>query len=321
MLCALGLGVALVAWSGGQVAGEEPAPAIPTPPAVSPGAGWVPWTALRFRASKLFLSATSTVTVEMVPVARAREALVPVRRGKAVMPSGPTVALVTTASDLPFGRDEVVSVWVDPDSGAALQFEKLVTGHNPYHKVSRYVAGGTFTVRTAPRDDRQARAGADEWTRRKEIVASSPVPLPEGAVLSDSYVLLYWLSAARLDIPGRTLAMYILSDDHLVELSFDAGDLTMRPGYERTTAAGSEPARREVVARRVSVSARAVGDPAAGGDIDLGFLGLRGNLTVFVEQGTGIPVELSGRASSIGNITVRLESATLADTTTPAPGG
>ncbi len=287
-----------------------PATAPPSPVPGAPAA--LAWTELRYAAHKLFLSATTTIRTAWVPEAELAALLRPPERGRAIaVPDNGAVA-VSLASDLPFGRDERVTLWLDPASGAALGGEKTMLGGSAYHKLMRFTRGGLYTWRSAPKNEREASQGPEGWTNRSRYLVEPALQPPQGVPVTDSYALLYLVSAARLDRKDSSLPLVLLSGDRYVEIAFAAGGLSyLRESFEESWPGGARRRGGNVLVRTVRGTARAIGAPEAGNDVDLGFLGMRGALTLFVEVGTGIPVAFSGRADYIGNLTVRLTRAVL----------
>ena len=95
-------------------------------------------------------------------------------------------------------------------------------------------------------------------------------------------------------------------------MSFVAANLTYsRASFEEAWPGGRRQRDGDVLVRTVRATARALGTTEASEDVELGFLGMRGALTLYLEAGTGLPVALSGRVQHIGEITVRLERAVL----------
>lgn len=280
----------------------------------------VPWVELRLSAHKLFLSAATTLRVERVDASMLAGSLRTPPRGKPVPLTGPEAVALTSETDLPFGRNETVTTWLDPTSGAAIQADKLTRGHSPYRKVFRYTDRGVYAWRSAPADPKAAAEDPSAWTRRSESFQESPIAPPSGLPITESYALLYLASAARLDRPDSQLRLVILSEARLVELTFNAGELIQKrvtfdeawPGAERHRSGG-------LLLRRVRVTARPLDAADGGADVDLGFLGMRGDLTILVEVGTGIPVELSGHAEHVGALTVRLDRVVLRQAPTAEP--
>ncbi len=294
--------VLVLAVAAAATASDRPACPNTAPP--------VPWRELRFSAKKLFLSATTTLGVRFLPTPDAAAELRAIPQPGAVAPSRPSVAVLTSTTDLPFGRDEEVVLWLDPRSGQIAQFDKQVVGSKQYRKLRRYTSRGYVEWRTSPADDRQRALPPRDWTKLKKQVVTAAAALPPDTVLTDGYALLYLVSAARLDRPDGQLSAAVLSDDQLVVLDFEADGLTrLRVDYEESRPDLSRQRKDTILVRAVRVTGHRAGDDAPDDDVDLGFLGMKGALTIYVEVGTGLPVELQGRASKIGNLRVTLKRA------------
>jgi hypothetical protein len=288
----------------------EPAPAAVAPVAEeSPG---VPWTELRYAAHKLFLSASATVQTARVPAAELATLLRRPDKGLEVaLPAAGAVA-VALAYELPFGRDERVTLWLDPANGAALGGEKTALGGSAYHKLMRFTQGGLYTWRSSPKNAREAARGPQDWTDRSRYLIKPAVQPPQGTVVTDPYALLYLVSAARLDRKDSSLRLVLLSGKRYVEIALVAGGLSyLRASFEESWPGGSRQRNGDVLVRSVHGTANAVGAAETADNVDLGFLGMRGALTLLVEVGTGIPIAFSGQADYIGNLTVRLTRAVL----------
>lgn len=267
----------------------------------------VRWSRLEMGASKLLLSATTTVTAENVPAARAARDLDFPPEGTPVLARGPVVTVLTIESALPFGRRERTTVWLDPKDGTSLQRSKLVSGRKQYWKVYRYTKEGYYQWRVSPASPREEALPPEHWTNRSgHLVAASP-QLPRGAVISDSYALLYLASAGRLERHGGRMKMMILAEEQPLELSFESdGSVQMAIDLREHGSDGVRHRREMVVARRVRVTARTLEALSRPGLVDLGFLGMRGELQMFIEIATGLPIRIVGRTSKVGELTVDL---------------
>jgi len=287
-------------------------------PAAGPRYGDVTWSELAYSAHKFFLSASTTIRVERVPAATATTQMATAPRGEPVPVPAGGAAAITVDTALPFGRDESVTLLFDPATGAALGGRKTIVGRGAYNKLLRYTEGGLFTVRTAPANNREAASPPDAWTQRKAYLVQPAATPPPGVPVADSYALIYLVSAAHLDRQGGASRIFMLADDRFVELSFVAGGLTYhRVDFEERWPDGRRHREGKVLVREVRATARALGgEDNRGADVDLGFLGMRGSLTVFLEVGTDLPVALAGRVEHIGELTVRLDRALL---TAPPP--
>jgi hypothetical protein len=291
-------------------AGADPGPTTPSAPCASPAQ--VSWTALRFRARKFLLSATATFSLAVHPTAQERTQLRPTPTGDALAPSSPCLALLTFASELPVGRDERAAAWFDPSTGAVLQVDKRTVSGGLYRKVFRSTADGFYLWRTAPRNRREEGQTPDRWTKLRTAVIGGRRTLAPDDVVTDSYALLYLVSSRDLTRAGAKRTAYLLDEHGVVKLTFAAGGLTSRPiDVDLAWPGGSAHDDRQALLRTVTVSASPLGADRAGDEVDLGFLGISGTLTVALDVATGLPVELSGRTAAIGTLTATLEHAEL----------
>jgi hypothetical protein len=101
------------------------------------------------------------------------------------------------------------------------------------------------------------------WTHRKSHFSSWGDDLPEGAVVTDPYALLYLLSAASVEPSSTHLVSYIFADDRLVELRFAISGTTETAVDFAEAWPGGGRDRRGMI--QVS-SVRVTTDPATAGD-------------------------------------------------------
>lgn len=302
----LGLALALLAVTALAAVNDGAQPTqTPTTPRRLTDLGW---SELRLGAAKLVLSAVTTIRLEQVDQANASKALRTPPTDGAVAPGDGPVTLLTVTTEMPFGRAETTRVWLDGTTAAALQTERVSTGRKPSTKVLRYTDVGAYSWRRSPLTSAEVPLGVAGWTKLRERYAPTIPTPPIGAVVTDPYALLPLIAAARLERQGASCKVLTISDDHLIELSFVAGRLL---GYQakldESWPGGSRRRERQLVARSIQVSARPFAARSMSGDVDLGFLGLRGTVEILIEHSTGLPLELKGRASSIGELTISVE--------------
>lgn len=272
----------------------------------------VSWRQLTFKARKLLMSATTTVSVDMEDRRTAETVLRP-PPGTPAPSLPPTLARITMTSELPLGRSEVATAWTDPASGASLQAEKLVSGSRQYWKLRRYTPRGLFAWRAEPSSKTEAGTPHTAWSNREDTFEAWPQRIPPGVVVSDSYALLYLLSAARLDREGQQLRVLVFSDNRLLEVVFTSGATSLlQTSYRESWRGGSRERLGPVPVRTVTTQARALDGGAGDAPVNLDFMGITGELAVAVELGTGTPVQLEGRTDVVGRIRVKLQEAVLA---------
>ncbi len=271
----------------------------------------VSWTQLRFGASKFFLSATATMGVEQVPADQARSDLRSPPQGTPLDLGTGCLTKITVATKMPFGRSEHVTVWIDPSTGAAEQYEKVASGGSPYHKIGRYTRDGYYLWRTSPADAQESSRPPSAWSHRKSHFSSWGGELPKGAVVTDPYALLFLISAASRGEPGTTMPAYVYADGHLIELKVaDKGTTRTHVSFTESWEGGSRNRKGEVSAQVVRVSAAGTAGHG-GGDVNLGFLGMRGALTILLDPASGVPLAVKGDVEHLGELEARLEKVEL----------
>jgi len=145
----------------------------------------VPWRRLELSASKLLLSATTTLLVERVQATQVGAVLWTPPEGVPLPPPGSEVVTLTSVSELPFGRREQTTVWLDAATGAALQGHKVVSGRKAYEKVFRYTEEGFYFWRSSPASKDEERQGPESWSKRKSRLVRTATALPKGVVITD----------------------------------------------------------------------------------------------------------------------------------------
>ena len=216
----------------------EPTAAAPVPepsPAVA-------WTELRYAAHKLFLSASTTIQTEWVPAAELATLLRRPERGRAIAVPADGAVAVSLASELPFGRDERVTLWLDPANGAALGARRPCSAAARTTSSCASPKGASIPGAALPETSANGRRGPEGWTDRSRYLVEPAVGPPQGTPVTDPYALIYLVTAARLDRKDSSLKLVLLSDDRYVEMrSSPATSPTSRAGLPGILAGRSSP--------------------------------------------------------------------------------
>ena len=149
-----------------------------------------------------------------------------------------------------------------PSSGAVLQEHKVVSGRSPYEKLFRYTTEGYFLWRNSPVSDAERKLAPEQWGKRRQRLVRTTQAPPRGALVTDSYALIYLASAARMDRAGSRLVAYLQQDDRLVELTFTAGGLRQTTCDVKVAGPTDKKTQSQVVARVVTLTGRVLGEPA-----------------------------------------------------------
>ncbi len=264
------------------------------------------WHQVHLTARKLFMKAEASITVERCSVGSVAADLLTPPLGLAVIPTTGMVDVIRIEADLPFGRSERIVVWVDAVTGAVLQNEKRRFGHGDYWKVRRYTGDGYYEWRTEPDLAEDTQRPPPQWSDRWEHhVVLSPPP-PPGAVIIDPYSILAILPA----VERSRDALYVISRGSAAQVRLRRLSPRDARGRARVVWPGGsrDASFRKANAFRLEVV------PTEGvdaDDVETGLFGLRGSCEILIDPGTTVPLEITGKAKSIGRVRIRLDRAVL----------
>ncbi|MCP4655072.1 MAG: hypothetical protein GY856_06590 [bacterium] len=263
----------------------------------------VSWTRLRFRAEKLFLTAYSEVELKTLRTPEVASALIASPRSVALMPSGPQTLLLALESSSG-SRDSLVRVWFSPHDAAALQRLKLRGGKKAYKKIFRFTRDGTYSLRTAPENRRQGRLPPEQWGRVEEFF----YPVSSGSscpAISEPSLLFYVISAARLAAGGEPVRICVFSRKSVIPLEIAVrGSRRLAVDYSEASAQAERRRTEEITATEIGIKVPELDDEGEKADFKL--LGLGGDVAIFIEESSRIPVQVSGRIPGLGKIDVKL---------------
>lgn len=263
---------------------------------------------LRFEARKaLVLSAEVSIEARALGAGPAREDLRACPDGPAAVPEGDCLVLLDAVSEAPFHHAQELT-WLEPGGAGVLQVLKARRGRR--WRLLRRTEDGHHRWTRRPDGRKESRRGVDDWSRRTDEhvpweLSGEPAPATSG------YALLHQAMAGRLDREGAASLFLVHAKGRLLEVRLEAAGLVeveasyllRRPGEVRRV-----KGRRSL--RRVVVSGRAVGADEEGGSA-VGLLGMSSDVELFLEPGTGLPVELRGVVDGAGALRVRLAEARL----------
>lgn len=266
----------------------------------------VRWSQLDFRASKLAVTATSEVEIRTEPASLAAIRWLESSKGRPVTPEVSEVVRIQLRSVV-LGKSSDLDLWIDPLSGAAIQRTQLETGkkvrHNR-HRSLRFTDTGVFNSTFRATEETMDRP-FEEWAV-SEAFETFPVSLTPGVVVTEPSALFYLLATAHLDEKGDAILIHVFSKKRVMRVRLAVlGSTEIRVDYTETADAGQRQikGRQEVV--RIRLESSPVGSD--GSDRSFEFLGLRGDVEIFLEPARRIPLQISGNIRYVGKGHVRLQ--------------
>jgi len=301
----LGLAVFAVTFlAPGSPGGSSPPPAAPRPAELDPDR--VRWSTLRYEAHKLLLTGRSEVRFADHPTPRLAPELIATPESSPLGSRSPRTGLLELESRF-VGRHSLYRIWFDPRNAAALQRRKARTEKSSYEKTYRYTLDGVFSRRLSP-SDREERSDPEvPWSDLEETFYPHPRAAGECRTITEPSLIFYFLATADLSRPltictfsNKVVHRVLLRPEGLEQVGVD---------YLERTEAGAVRRNGEVASRKVLVEARPM-DPEEG-EGDFEFLGLEGDVVLYLDPRLGAPVRVTGRLPGLGRLEVELVEAEL----------
>ena len=264
---------------------------------------------LRFESRKALILSGEVEIQARVPSAGERaEALRDCPEGGCLAP-GDCVVLLDATTKAPMHLSQELT-WMEPGGQGVLQVLSARRGKR--WKLVRLTRDGHHRWARRPESRREAKHAVDDWSGRSdEHVAWGDGPI-EGA-RSSSFALLHQAMAGRLDREGASAAFLVHSKGRLLRVELRAQELVeVDADYTLNGSRVEGPQQ----LRRVTVT---------GDDLDaeedespVGLLGMSSGIELFLAPGSGLPVEVRGKVSGLGELRVRLAEAVLPELSAPA---
>ncbi len=273
------------------------------------------WSRLSYRAKSIFGKVETDVHLMAIPLEAGTDVLMTVPEGEALQPSGATIITLTVYSKINplIGTNEILKTqsWFDPNEAGALQRVRQRLGKKKWQKSYRYTDKGVFRLKKMPKDSREANLPLANWTQDRESFypydAASPgcsaVLEPSGLLMIAS-VIKQWKQDAPLH-----LFVFNKKQLHQVKVSVD-GLRRLKVNYIEKS--GTHQTRRDTVIDAVKISfeprslAQSNEEPE-----EFSFLGLKGDFDILLDPNSYLPVQVSGKIATFGQIDIRLQEVEL----------
>lgn len=262
----------------------------------------VGWNAISLEARKFIFSGSTRVQIDLVDSMNL--SLIAVDQGVPVAAGAQALELRAESRGLGTHSDAVL--WIDPFSGAALQYKVEDSGRRQRQRIYRYTNEGAFH-RTRHPAKGEADRPPEDWT---DLDSGLTPYAPEAVdqVVIDPISLLYIISASHLNKPGDTLQMTAFARRQNTRLTLT---VEQRAGIEkvlsdRLSNIDMPGCRRPSEALLVRLSSEPLTSQE---DPKFSFLGLRSDISIWLDPVTRLPIQITGRAKIIGRVTVNLFAA------------
>ncbi len=297
---ALGILITMMLFAGKLVAATAPhmanAPQLLDPTRVA-------WSQVSFHASKLLLSADASMTVEQHNSDNFPEPLM--LPGSGVVVELDDEALVLTVNTRTLGKKGLNILLMNSRTGAAVQF--LQTKADRY-RISRFTDIGRFMLTWKP-GKKEKKLPHDQWTNYSENVRSYP-PEAVGKIVAEPAALIYIIAAAPVLEPGDRFELLTIIKKQVFRVIVEVAlPRTLKTRYLEHSPSGTKERRNnKEMALRLIVRGEGLN---ADDDQKFQLLGLEGDIELFLQPETRLPLQLNGKIKVLGKVKFRLREARL----------
>ncbi len=262
----------------------------------------VGWTEVSFHASKFFLSADASMTVEPPNSDNFPEPLM--SPGSGVGVALEDEALVLTVRTRAIGKEGLNTLLMNSRTGAAVQF--LQTKADRY-RVSRFTDTGRLMHTWKP-GKKEKKLPRDQWTDYSEDLRAFP-PDAVGQIVAEPAALIYIIAAAPVLEPGDQFRLLTIIRRQVFRVIVEVAEPhTLKTDYMEYSPSGAVRRNSKVTALRLLVRGEGLNPED---DQEFQMLGMQGDIELYLQPETRLPLQLNGKIKILGKIKFRLRDAHL----------
>lgn len=268
----------------------------------------VPWHQLEFQASKLFVSGKLQFELTELPAEQARAQLLEVSQQQPLDPPTTTLSLLRVRSQLMSNRGEM-RIWMDPVSYRVYQRARMTTGSNTRLKLYRYLQSAVYRVRKES-ESSDPQFESTLWRTSSEQVIPLLADGSGSTAMHDPSALLLLASSAALGKTGDSVKTKVFTDKQFYEATLTVtGVKPIKAKYRLADYSGSRKVAVKLDTLRIELKTQLLS--AAPEEETFEFLGLNGPIVIYLDPKSRLPLQVEGRQSRVGKVTVDLRKVTL----------
>lgn len=268
------------------------------------------WRELAYEAKSAWASAASTLRYEARALEDEKKHLLEVRDARPSVPGAERVGTLRASFEAMRSLGEL-QIWYDLQTGGLLQAQRIGHGSQSRMKVYRLVDTGVWRERRAP-DKRAEDADPSGWPLRSRGLLSYPDGLrPESSPLLIPEMLIERAATLAQNDRSPVSMHLVLNDTQFYRASLRLeGRERIDADFRLDSPEGKSRIKGKRDVRRVRVEPRVLGEEPERDAFTL--MELSGDLDVYVDEATGLPLRIQGRLMRFGTIPVALLRAEIA---------
>jgi len=263
----------------------------------------VKWTGLEYKMYVVFFAMNIKTQLKHISQATSKAALITPKEDEGKMPKADPTYRIDLETKI-MGRNSFISLWFDPD-GTAFQRTQTDTGKKQREKTYRITQNGYYSRQAKPREN-EKNLTPDKWTDIGEGRNKFNKFPPAGAVIAEPTALYYLVSASPLNKPGDKFQEFIFTKHGIYQLNLRAVDYQNIEANYKSNEGGKNKKVWNDEYKTLHVTMNAVPiDPAGADEFD--FLGLKGDIDLYLDPDSRVLVQISGKADYVGHTDIKLK--------------
>jgi hypothetical protein len=217
---------------------------------------------------------------------------------------------VKTTIDPLIGTDEILKTqsWIDPPGAAALQRIRLRQGSDFWQKSYRFTRNGVYRLRKKPQNAGEKKLAADQWTKVRNHFYAYGETAKDCQQILEPASLLSIVSADKVIRSSFPLHLCVFNKKQVHRATATVGGrLRTHVNYLQPSEPGRPRRDADIEAIKISFQTRCLASENETPE-QFSFLGLKGNFDILVDPESGLPVRVSGKAATFGEMTLRLHA-------------
>jgi hypothetical protein len=204
-------------------------------------------------------------------------------------------------------------VWFNPKDAAALGRIRLRRGNADFKNVYRFTEQGVFRHHREPKDQQETSKQPEQWTDVKDTSYAYDLDQLGCPNVTERLVLIYIASAAAAELSKsmQPLSFCVFGRRQLFHVRLKpAGFHSLQVDFIETKQQGEIHRRGEVEALKIALETQPLSSDLEKVE-DFSFLGFQEDIAIFIDPVSYLPLQLSGKISMVGNLTIKLNEVRL----------
>jgi hypothetical protein len=197
-------------------------------------------------------------------------------------------------------------VLFEPIQAAVFHRVRLRQGKDDIERTYWFSREGVHRLRTKPSNKEEASGDPAKWTDARTSFYPYDLTQPGCPQVTDPMLLIYLLSAARMDKKGDNLSLCVFGKQqlHRVRIQIE-GVRTLEVDYLENREKGKVQKEGKVNGLRVTLEAQPL-HPELKDAENFSFLGFHKDITIDIDPELRIPLQVSGKIPTVGAVTLKL---------------